>query len=169
MLHGDVAFQVVAIEDELLIYVMLSFKVTDQATKSVPLSGLVFFGLVLHSWVMLSPEEDRQDLGGLCFGLVHLLKPVEEQFDVFLVHRLVLGQNVADGLLALNSLFGEHFDTVHRSAMQLLHQAGFFVLLHLLLEQCDLVGDLRLSEHFQLDWALFLRVLLRLVSHVCAL
>ena len=52
--------------------------------------------------------------------------------------------------------------------MQLLHQGGFFVLLHLLLEQSDLISDFRLSEHFQLDWALFLlRVLLRLISHFC--
>ena len=70
---------------------MLSFKVTDHASKPVPLSELFFFGLALHSWVMLSPEEDRQDLGGLCFGLVHLLKPVEKQFDIFFVYSLVFG------------------------------------------------------------------------------
>lgn len=91
MLHCDVVFEVVAIEDELLIYVMLGFKVTDHASKSVPLSELVFFGLALHSWVVLSPEEDRQNLGGLCFGLVHLLKPVEKQFDIFFVYSLVFG------------------------------------------------------------------------------
>ena len=147
---------------------MLSFKVTDHASKSVPLSELVFFRLALYSRIMFSPEEDRQDLGGLCFGLVHLLKPVEKQFNVFFVHALVLGQNVADRLLTLNRLFGKYFNTVHRSAMQLLHQSCFFVLLHLLLEQSDLVSDFRLSEHFQLDWALFLLwVLLRLISHFC--
>ena len=68
---------------------MLCFKVTDHASKPVPLSELVFFRLALHSWVMLSPEENRQDLGGLCFGLVHLLEPVEKQFYIFFVHTLV--------------------------------------------------------------------------------
>ena len=70
---------------------MLSFKVTDQATKSVPLSELVFFWFILHLRVMLSLEEDRQDLGSLCFGLVHLLEPVEKQFDIFFVYTFVLG------------------------------------------------------------------------------
>ena len=49
MLHGCIAFKVVAIKDEFVVDVMLSLELADQTSKSVPLASLVIFRLVQES------------------------------------------------------------------------------------------------------------------------
>ena len=79
---------------------------------------------------------------------MHFLKSVKKQLDVLFADSLVLGQHIADRLMTLHSLLGHHFDTVHGPSMKLLHQIEVFVLLHLLFEQANMIGDFRLTEHF---------------------
>lgn len=56
-------------------------------------------------------------------------------------------KDIADGLLALNSLFSKNFSGVACTAVQLLHIVGVLVLLHLLLKDSELVDNLRLTHH----------------------
>lgn len=77
---------------------------------------------------------------------MHLLDAVHEQLDVFFCDLFVLLESVADRCLALDEVFRENLRRVSRPLEQLFHVFLVLVLGHLLLEQAELVSDLRLAH-----------------------
>ena len=96
---------------------------------------------------MFKSEQKRKDF--LCFllDLEKDLTSIHQQLDVVFVDRFVLRERIENWLLTLNCLFCKYFSSVVGPAVQLIHLALVFVLLHLLLGKTQMVGDLRFT-HF---------------------